>query len=73
MSVYIIHNGRSYSDKRVYFVEPTPAEEHVFSELLACYAKAWPRGLPSDLLAEPPNGPGTDAWSMDYDFTRRAA
>lgn len=36
---YIIDNGRSYSDHRIFFVEADPAQ---FDPLWAAYEKAWP-------------------------------
>ena len=44
MPVFIIHNGREYSDRKIYFVEPTDEELPYFIQLLAEYAKAWPVG-----------------------------
>lgn len=46
MSVFIIHNGGTYSDRRIYFVEPaSPGEFRLVDELLACWGKAWPHGV----------------------------
>lgn len=36
---YIIDNGRSYSDHKIYFVDADPA---VFEPLWSAYTKAWP-------------------------------
>ncbi len=41
-SVFIVHNGRDYSDRKIYFVKPTIDELPYFTQLLAEYAKAWP-------------------------------
>ncbi len=45
MPVFIIHNGREYSDRKIYFVEPTDEELPYFTQLLAEYAQAWPAGI----------------------------
>jgi hypothetical protein len=37
---YILDNGKSWSDHRLYFIEADPAD---FEPLWALYAKAWPR------------------------------
>lgn len=37
---YIIDNGKSWSDHRLYFIEADPTD---FEPLWALYAKAWPR------------------------------
>lgn len=40
--VFIVSNGRSYSDRKIYFIQPTIDELPYFKQLLDEYAKAWP-------------------------------
>lgn len=45
MSVYIVDNGGSYSDRKIWFVEPTAEEAPLLEELVAAFGRAWPRDL----------------------------
>lgn len=40
--IFIFNNGRSYSDRRIYFIEPAASEVEKLAEFFDNYAKAWP-------------------------------
>lgn len=48
MPVYILDNGRSWSDHQIWIVEPTADEESYFSDFLEAFGKVWPRDFKAE-------------------------